>query len=60
MHDIIQRNIRYVTISNIFSLLCETVRTLYQRDYLQEYDVWRRVNVRVQTDLPCNYDVVML
>lgn len=39
MHDIIQRNIRNVTISNTFDLLCEIVRTLYQRDYLQEYDV---------------------
>lgn len=59
MHDIIQRNIRNVTISNTFDLLCEIVRTLYQRDYLQEYDVWRRVDVRVQTDLPCNYDVML-
>lgn len=59
MHDIIQRNIRNVTILNTFDLLCEIVRTLYQRDYLQEYDVWRRVDVRVQTDLPCNYDVML-
>lgn len=59
MHDIIQRNIRNVTISNTFDLLCEIVRILYQRDYLQEYDVWRRVDVRVQTDLPCNYDVML-
>lgn len=27
------------TISNTFDLLCEIVCTLYQRDYLQEYDV---------------------
>lgn len=42
MHDIIQRNIRNVTISNTFDLLCEIVRTLYQRDYknMTSDDVW--------------------